>query len=188
MKSLETFIKEKNPALLEEYKQYKADEKKKEIEKEKAKNEKLRKARKFWDFDYSYETEHSYKGWTDGTSDNSMPFRYAFNLFSDDELGGQLKIVVPGDLGYDEAKTFESMLEEAGISEQELKKEFKKFLYEPDYISLSRYTENRYDWECRVCSAIEWDGSSIWDKSHFDEIWNDFKTLHFEEGEEDEDF
>lgn len=188
MKSLEAFIKEKNPALLEEYNKYKAEEKKKEIEKEQHKKEKLRKERKFWDFDYSYEVEHSYKGWTDGSSDYSMPFRYAFNLFSDDELGRQLKIVMPGDLGYGEAETFESILKEADTNEQELKKEFKKFLYESDYISLTRYLENRYDWESRVSSVIEWDGTGIWDKSHFDEIWNDFKTLHFEEGEEDDDF
>lgn len=188
MKSLETFVKEKNPALFKEYEQYKAAENQKAIEKEQKKNEELRKKRKFWEFGYSYETEYSYKGWTDGSSEQCMPFRFAFNLFSDDELGRQLKIVTPDDPDYNEAETFESILEYAGVDEKDLMYEFKRFLYEPDYISLSRYTENRYDWECRVSSEIEWNGESIWDESHFEEIWNDFKTLHFKEGEEDDDF
>lgn len=188
MKSLEKFVKEKNPALLEEYKQYKAAEKQKKIEKEQKDNEKIRKKRKFWEFEYTYEVEYSYKGWTDGDSEEYMPFKFAFNLFSDDELGRKLKIVKPGDLSYDTAETFESVLDYAGVSEKDLKKEFKKFLYEPDYISLKRYTDNRYDWESRLSSEITWGGLYLWDKSHFEEIWNDFKTLHFEEGEEDDDF
>lgn len=188
MKSLEKFVKEKNPALLEEYKQYKAAEKQKQIEKEQKENEEIRKKRKFWEFEYTYEIEYSYRGWTDGNTEQYMPFEFAFNLFSDDELGRKLKIVKPGDLSYDTAETFESVLDYADVTEKDLKKAFKEFLYEPDYISLKHYTDNRYYWESRLSSDIAWGGSYIWDKSRFEEIWNDFKTLHFEEGEEDEDF
>lgn len=188
MKSLEKFVKEKNPALFEEYKQYKVAEKQKEIEKEQHENEKLRKKRKFWEFEYTYEIEYSDKGWTNGNSEEYMPFSFAFNLFSEDELGRKLKIVKPGDSGYDKAETFESILDYAGANETHLEKEFKEFLYEPDYVSLKRYTDHRYDCESRLSSEITWGGSYIWDESHFEEIWNDFKTLHFEEGEEDDDF
>ena len=188
MKSLEKFVKEKNPALFEEYKQYQAAEKKKATEKEQKKREKIRKQRKFWEFGFTYSVLHSYKGWTSSECDECMPFKFAFNLFSDDELGRYLKIVTPTDLGYAEAETFESILEYAGVNERDLKREFEKFLYKSNYLSLKRYTDNRYDWECKVNSEIEWSGSYIWDKSYFDEIWNDFKTLHFEEGEEDDNF
>lgn len=183
MKSLEEFVKEKNPNLMEEYNAYKAEEIKKEKEKnEKAKAE-IRKNKRFWEYEFEFDVEYSYKGWTDGDETKCIYFDLAFNLFSDDELARKLKILMPGDKGFEEGETFAQILEYAGIKEKDLKKEFKKFLYESDYSSLNRFIENRYDYETRVSSSIEWTGFYYWDKSHFEEIWKELKSFRFIEGE-----
>lgn len=187
MKSLEEFVKEKNPNLFEEYNKYKAEEIKKEKEEnEKAKAE-IRKNKRFWEYDFEFDVEYSYKGWTDGDDTKFMCFDLAFNLFSDDEFGRKLKILMPGDKGFEEGETFAEIVEYAGAKEKDLKKEFKKFLYEKDYSTLREYIENRFDYESRVCSEIEWTGFYYWDKSHFEEIWAELKSFRFKEEEVDEE-
>lgn len=187
MKSLEEYLKAKHPLILDEYNKYKAEE----IIKEKEKNEKakaeVRKNRRFWEYDFEFDVEYSYKGWTDGDDTKFICFDLAFNLFSDDELARKLKILMPGDKSFEEGETFAQILEYAGIKEKDLKKDFKKFLYEKDYSSLSRFVENHYDYETRVCSEIEWTGFYYWDKSHFEEIWAELKSFRFKEGEVEEE-
>ena len=183
MKSLEEYLKANHPSILDDYNKYKKEELIKEKEKDEKAKAEVRKNHRFWEYDFEFDVEHSYKGWTDSDDTKYMCFNLAFNLFSDDELARKLIILMPGDKGFEEGETFAEILEYAGVKEKDLKKEFKKFLYESDYSSLSRFVENRYDYETRVSSSIEWSGSYYWDKSHFEEIWAELKSFRFKEDE-----
>lgn len=51
-------------------------------------------------------------------------------------------------------------------------------------LPMGMYVDNRE----RHFGDITWDGKSYWDKSHYEEIWNDLMNCRFIEKELKEDF
>ena len=103
MKSLEEYIKENHPEILDEYNNYAKEAK--IVDKEKAEKERAnyRSQHRFWEFEFSYTAKDSI--YDDDGEEKYIPFNYAFNLFSDDELAAKLVIVKPGEDGYEDSKS-----------------------------------------------------------------------------------
>lgn len=146
-------------------------------EKEKAK---VRAEKKFYDYDFEYDVEFSYKGFSDGTQTEELHFSEAFSKFTEDELGTEYEIVDDDTLGFEDNKTFAEILEEAGVTEKEFEEEFEKFLFESDYRLNAEAVEESWDYNAKVVSTVEWTGSYYW-KEHLDEIMNQMRQLRFKE-------
>lgn len=165
---------------------YKAAEKaEKDAEKAKVEAEraKVRAETKFYENDFAYSVEFSYKGWTDGENDEELEFYEAFSAFTKEELGTSYEIVEDDTLGFEDNKTFEEILDEAGVKEKDFTKEFEKFLFEEDYSTNAACVEDRWDYDARVSSAIEWTGYYYW-KGHMDEVMAQLKQVRFKEIED----
>lgn len=80
--------------------------------------------------------------------------------------------------------TLRLLFKDVGLTQSYIKKEFKKFLYNVDYTSLWMYVDDKE----KYYEDITWDGKFYWDKSHYEEIWNDLKNCRFIEKELEEDF
>ena len=182
MKSLEEYLKEKHPEIIDEYNKYAKEAK--IVDKEKAEKERAnyRSQHRFWHFDFTYNVKESI--YDEEGEDKYIPFNYAFNLFSNDELAAKLAIVKPGEEGYENSKSLIEIIKEVGLTKSYIKKEFKKFLYNVDYTSLWMYVDDRE----KHFGDITWDGKFYWDKSHYEEIWNDLMNCRFIEKELEEDF
>lgn len=141
---------------------------------------KVRAENKFYHYDFEYDVEFSYKGFSDGTQTEELEFSEAFSTFTLDELGTEYEIVDSDTLGLENNKTFAEILDEAGITEKEFKEEFEKFLFESDYRLNSEAAENHWDYNAKVVSTVEWTGSYYW-KGHLDEIMAQMKQLRFKE-------
>lgn len=148
--------------------------------KEEAEKAKVRAKEKFYHYDFEYDVEFSYKGFSDGTQTEELEFSEAFSAFTDDELGTEYELVDSDTLGFEDNKTFEEILDEAGVTEEEFAKEFEKFLFESDYRTNAEAAEDSWDYNAKVVSTVEWSGSYYW-KGHFDEIMAQMKQLRFKE-------
>lgn len=146
-------------------------------EKEKAK---VRAENKFYQYDFEYDVEFSYKGFSDGTQTEELEFYEAFSAFTEDELGTEYEIVDSDTLGFENNKTFAEILDEAGETEEDFAKEFEKFLFESDYRLNAKAAEDQWDYNAKVVSTVEWSGSYYW-KGHLDEIMAQMKELRFKE-------
>ncbi len=166
--------------IISDYKAAEKAEKDAEIAKKEAEKTKVRAENKFYENDFEYEVEFSYKGFSDGTRTENLDFFEAFNAFTEDELGALYDIVDNDTLGFEDNKTFEEILNEAGVTEEDFTKEFEKFLFESDYRTNAETVENSWDYEARVVSTVEWTGSYYW-KGHMDEIMAQLKQLRFKE-------
>lgn len=166
--------------IINDYKAAVKVEKDAEIAKKEAEKAKVRAESKFYENDFEYEVEFSYKGFSDGTRTEELEFYEAFSAFTEDELGTEYEIVDNDTLGFEDNKTFEEILDEAGVTEEDFTKEFEKFLFESDYQTNAGAAENRWDYEARVVSTVEWTGSYYW-KGHMDEIMAQMKQLRFKE-------
>ena len=162
---------------------FKAAEKaEKDAAKAKAEAEKadVRAKTKFYENDFEYDVEFSYKGFSDGTRQEELEFYEAFAAFTEDELGTQYEIVDDDTLVFEDNKTFEEILDEAGVKEEDFTKEFEKFLFESDYRTNASAVEDRWDYEARVASTVEWSGEYYW-KGHMDEVMAQLKQVRFKE-------
>jgi len=166
--------------IINDYKTAVKAEKDAETAKEEIEKAKVRAKEKFYENDFEYDVEFSYKGFTDSTQTEEFEFCEAFGAFTDDELGTEYEIVDSDTLGFENNKTFEEILDEAGETEEEFAKEFEKFLFKSDYPTNVEAAENRWDYDARVVSTVEWSGSYYW-KGHFDEIMAQMKQLRFKE-------
>lgn len=155
-------------------------EKDAEIAKKEAEKAKVRAESKFYENDFEYEVEFSYKGFSDGERTEELEFYEAFSAFTEDELGTEYEIVDNDTLGFEDNKTFEEILDEAGVTEENFTKEFEKFLFESDYRTNAETVENSWDYEARVVSTVEWTGKYYW-KDHMDEVMAQMKQLRFKE-------
>lgn len=166
--------------IISDYKAAEKAEKDAEIAKKEAEKADVRAKTKFYENDFEYEVEFSYKGFSDGTRTEELEFFEAFLAFTEDELGTSYEIVDDDTLGFEDNETFEEILNEAGVTEEDFTKEFEKFLFESDYRTNTDTAENRWDYEARVVSTVEWTGSYYW-KGHMDEIMAQMKQLRFKE-------
>ena len=149
-----------------------------ETAKKEAEKADVRAKTKFYENDFEYEVEFSYKGFSDGTRTEELEFYGAFSAFTEDELGTSYEIVDDDTLGFEDNKTFEEILDKAGETEEDFTKEFEKFLFESDYRTNAGAVEDRWGYDARVVSAVEWTGEYYW-KGHIDEIMAQMKQLKF---------
>jgi len=166
--------------IIDDYKAAVKAEKDAEIAKAEKEKAKVRAETKFYENDFAYSVEFSYKGWTDGENDEELEFHEAFSAFTEEELGTAYEIVDDDTLGFENNKTFEEILDEAGINEERFTKEFEKFLFEEDYSTNVACVDDRWDYDTRVSSTIEWTGYFYW-KGHMDEVMNQLKAVRFKE-------
>ena len=123
--------------------------------KKKQKKPKLEAKEKFYQYDFEYDVEFSYKGFSDCTQTEELEFYEAFSAFTEDELGTSYEIVDSDTLGFENNKTFAEILDEAGETEEDFAKEFEKFLFESDYRTNAEAAEDRWDYEARIVSTVE---------------------------------
>lgn len=181
--SCESFLKEKYPEILKEFKERQVADKKAEKEKADKKLEKERKTKHFWEFEFGYEVEFSYKGFTDHSDTEYMDFEEAWRIISKKELGAEYDIIPYTDiqlnLPTEPGLSFEEYLEEVGLDEDEVKTALHDMLYDkPSYV-LQEYVENSWNWEAKVVSNIDWGGAYLFPKKYFDNVWKDFKNCRF---------
>ena len=156
------------------------EENRKKHEKEEQEKAQIRAMHKFYEYDFEYEVEFSYKGFTDSTQTEEVEFQEAFAEFSSDEFGTAYEIVDADNADFEKCKTFDEILKASGNTEDYMKKEFEKLLFTSDHRITSRLAENRWDYDARVVSEVEWSAVYYW-KGHFDELWEQFKQLRFKE-------
>ena len=182
--TFEQFVKDNHKdfynKIINDYKAAVKAEKDAEIAKKEAEKADVRAKTKFYENDFEYEVEFSYKGFSDGERTEELEFYEAFSAFTEDELGTSYEIVDDDTLGFEDNKTFEEILDEAGVTEENFTKEFEKFLFESDYRTNAGAAEDRWDYEARVVSTVEWTGKYYW-QGHMDEIMAQMKQLRFKE-------
>lgn len=182
--TFEQFVKDNHKdfydKIIGDYKAAVKAEKDAEIAKAEKEKADVRAKTKFYENDFEYEVEFSYKGFSDGERTEELEFYEAFSAFTDEELGTSYEIVDDDTLGFEDNKTFEEILNEAGVPEEDFTKEFERFLFESDYRTNADAAENRWDYEARVVSAVEWTGCYYW-RGHMDEIMAQMKQLRFKE-------
>ena len=181
--SCEKFLKEKYPEIHKEFKDRQAADKKAEKEKEEQRLEKQRKTRHFWEFEFGYDVEFSYKGFTDNTDTEYLTFEEAWSVISKHELMEEYDIIyytdIQMDLPTEPGLTFKEYLKETGLDENEVKQALSDMLYDSPNYALQKRAENSWDWEAKVVSDVEWDGKYVFPKKHFDLVWKDFKKCRF---------
>lgn len=185
MKTLEEYIKTNHPEILDEYNKYAKEAKIIDKEKEEKEKANYRTKHKFWEFEFDYTFKKSI--YDEDGEDEYIPFSYAFNLFSDDELADKFVIIKPSEEGYENGKTLTEIIKDAGVTKSYFKKEFKKFLYKEDPISLWMYVDKKHPGHYHTFE-ITWSGTYYWDKSHYEEIWTDLNNCRFIEKELEENF
>lgn len=182
--TFEKFVKDNHKdfydKIIDDYEAAVKAEKDAKTAKEEAKKAKVRTENKFYHYDFEYDVEFSYKGFSDGTQTEELEFFEAFSTFTEDELGTEYELVDSDTLGFEDNKTFEEILDEAGVTEKEFAKEFEKFLFESDYRLNAEAAEDHWYYNAKVVSTVEWSGSYYW-KGHFDEIMAQMKQLRFKE-------
>lgn len=181
--SCESFLKEKYSEILKEFKERQTIEKNAEKEKAEKKLENERKTKHFWDFAFSYEVEFSYKGFTDSTDTEYMDFEEAWRVISKKELGDEYDIIPYTDiqlnLPTEPGLSFEEYLEETGLDEDEVKTVLHDMLYDkPSYV-LQEKAENKWNYEAKVISDIKWEGTYLFTKKYFNDVWKNFKNCRF---------
>ncbi len=184
-----TFIEQKHPELLDEYKEYEADCNAKEEAKKQAERAQAKQTNHWYQFGFTYEVEHSYKGYTDGTSEYTLSFSDALELMTENEIGDTVSMCEANSDGM----SFDEMAAEClGADTAENEAEFKSFLkgmlFSDGPYYIRDYLENKYDWESRVPDPyVPWDGQTIWDQTDFETIWAEFKTFKFKINEGSDD-
>ena len=182
--TFEQFVKDNHNdfynKIINDYKAAVKAEKDAETAKKEAEKADVRAKTKFYENDFEYEVEFSYKGFSDGTQTEELDFFEAFSAFTKDELGIEYEIVDSDTLGFEDNKTFAEILDEAGETEEDFAEEFEKFLFKSDYSTNAETAENSWDYNAKVVSTVEWTGSCYW-KGHFDEIMAQMKQLRFKE-------
>lgn len=181
--SCESFLKIKYPEILKEFKEYQAIEKKAEKEKEEKKLEKERKTAHFWEFEFVYDVEFSYKGFTSSSDTKYMDFEEAWRIISKKELRKEYDIIPYSDIHLDlltePGLSFEEYLDEEGLDEDKVKTALHNMLYDKPNDTLQEEVEDRYDWDAKVSSNVEWDGAYIFTENYFNDVWKDFKNCRF---------
>lgn len=182
--SCEKFLKEKYPEIHKEFKDRQAADKKAEKEKEEQRLEKQRKTRHFWEFEFGYDVEFSYKGFTDNTDTEYLTFEEAWRVISKKELMEEYDIIpytdlLAQDLPTEPGLSFKEYLEETGLAEDEVKQTLSDMLYDSPSYALQKEAESSWDWDAKVVSDVEWDGKYVFPKKHFDLVWKDFKKCRF---------
>ena len=182
--TFEQFVKDNHNdfynKIINDYKAAVKAEKDAETAKKEAEKADVRAKTKFYENDFEYEVEFSYKGFSDGTRTEELEFYEAFSAFTEDELGTSYEIIDYETLGFEDYQTLEEILDEAGVTEEDFTREFERFLFESDYRTNADAAENRWDYEARVVSTVEWTGEYYW-KGHRDEIMAQMKQLRFKE-------
>jgi len=191
--SCEKFLKEKYPEIHKEFKDRQAADKKAEKEKEEQRLEKQRKTKHFWDFEFGYDVEFSYKGFSDGTQTEYMSFEEAFRVAVEHDLGDGYKYdIIPytdclaQDLPTEPGMSFKEWLDDTGYDESVIKDLLSEMLYKTYYTGIDDYAKSCWDWEAKVVSDVEWCGKDVFPKKHFDLVWKDFKKCRFMESPEKE--
>lgn len=181
--SCEKFLKEKYPEIHKEFKDRQAADKKAEKDKEAQRLEKLRKTKHFWEFEFGYDVEFSYKGFTDNTDTEYLTFEEAWKVISKHELMEEYDIIyytdIQMDLPTEPGLAFKEYLEETGLDEDEVKQALSGMLYDSPSYALQKEAESSWDWEAKVVSDVEWGGEYVFPKKHFDLVWKDFKKCRF---------
>lgn len=181
--SCEKFLKEKYPEIHKEFKDRQAADKKAEKEKEEQRLEKQRKTKHFWDFEFGYDVEFSYKGFTDGTDTEYLTFEEAWSVICKKDLMEEYDIIyytdIQMDLPTEPGLTFKEYLEESGLHENEVRQALFDMLYDSPNYSLQKEAESSWDWEAKVVSDVEWNGTDVFPKKHFNLVWDDFKKCRF---------
>lgn len=179
--SCESFLKEKYPEILKEFKKEQAIKQKAEKERTEKERERRRKNCHFWEFDFSYKVEISYKGFTDSVRESSFDFNEAFNIITENNIGEKWDIVTdcPDNLPVDPGLSFNEWIEELAIDESEIKDIIKDMLYDTGSTAINDRAESIWDWDARLVDDVSWDGKYVFPKKYFNIVWEDFKKCRF---------
>lgn len=183
MTQIEKFLKEKHPEQLEEFKVWQAEQKKKAKEAEEAKLAKLRKTKHFWNYEFGYDVEFSYKGFSERTDTEYIPFDEAFRVAVEHDIGDGYRYDIItdclDDLPTSPGMSFKEWLEDTGYEEGDAKTILFDMLYKTYLTGIDDYAKNSWDWEARVQGSPVWTGEDVFPKKHFDLVWKDFKKCRF---------